>query len=244
VYECAACPRAIDAAERPHPEDLSMKYFVRYSAAIVVIAAFAAGTARAQTAGATVPDRGYAAFTIGATFGHKSDSSIGGEVAYGLTDALQVFLEGGRMRNVATTDVNARAQKIATAVGASSSTVQKATYYDAGLKWRLPRYDRWRPYALLGVGAASLRTETSFSVGGNDATKRLDQLGVQLGSDLSGTLTKIFLTIGVGTNITFGQRFLADLSYRYGRIFPKTSEIDDDRGINAQRVQAGVGIRF
>ena len=221
-----------------------MKHFVRYLAAIVVTAASAVGTARAQTAAATGPDRGYAAFAIGATFGHKSDSSIGGEVGYGLTDALQVFLEGGRMRNVATTDVNARAQTIANAIGANVSTVQKATYYDAGLKYRLPRYGMWRPYALLGVGAASLKTAASFSVGGNDVTSRLDQLGVQLGSDLSGTLTKIFLTVGVGTNITFGQRFLADLSYRYGRIFPKTSEIDNDRGINAPRVQAGVGIRF
>ena len=105
-----------------------MKYFVRYSAAIVVIAASAVGTARAQTAGATVPDRGYAAVTVGATFGHKSDSSIGGEVGYGLTDALQVFLEGGQMRNVATTDVNARMHKIETAIGVSSSKVQKAAY--------------------------------------------------------------------------------------------------------------------
>ena len=221
-----------------------MKHFVRYSAAIVVGLASVAGTAHAQTAGAPAADRGYAAVTVGATFGHKSDSSIGGEVGYGLTDALQLFLEAGRMRNVATSDVNTRAQKIATAIGANASTVQKATYYDAGLKWRLPPYDRWRPYALLGVGAASVKTEASFSVGGNNVTSRLDQLGVQLGSDLSGTLTKIFLTVGVGTNVTFGTRFLADLGYRYGRIFPKTSDIDNDRGINTQRVQAGVGIKF
>ena len=221
-----------------------MKHFVRYSAAIVVSVASVAGTAYAQTAGATDPDRGYAAFTAGATFGHKSDASIGGEVGYGLTDALHLFLEAGRMRNVATSDVDARAQKIATAIGASGSTVQKATYYDAGLKWRLPAYDRWRPYALLGVGAASVKTEPSFSIAGTDVTSRLAQFGVQLGSDLSGTLTKVFLTVGVGTNITFGGRFLADLSYRYGRIFPKTSEIENDRGINAQRVQLGVGMKF
>ena len=221
-----------------------MKLFVRYSAAIFVTVASAAGTAGAQTAGATVPDRGYAAFTAGATFGRQSDASIGGEVGYRLIDALQVFLEGGRMRNVATSDVNTRAQKIATAIGASASTLQKATYYDAGLKWRLPAYGRWRPYTLLGVGAASVKTEPRFSVAGSDVTGRLDQLGVQLGSDLSGTLTKVFLTVGAGTNVTVGKRFLADLSYRYGRIFPKTSDIENDRGINTQRVQAGVGFKF
>ncbi len=221
-----------------------MKLFVRYSAAIVVSVASAAGTADAQTAGATGPDRGYAAVTVGATVGHKSDASVGGEVGYRLTNALQVFLEGGRMRNVATSDVETRAQKIATAIGASASTMQKATYYDAGLKWRLPAYDRWRPYALVGVGAASVKTEPTFSVAGSDVTGRLNQLGVQLGSDLSGTLTKIFLTVGAGTNVTFGTRVLVDLSYRYGRIFPKTSDIENDRGINTQRVQAGVGFKF
>lgn len=221
-----------------------MKRLVRYSAFIAVTVASGVGTAHAQTAGATAPDRGYGAFTAGATFGHKSDSSIGGEVGYGLTDALQVFLEAGRMRNVATKDVDTRAQKIAGAILANVSTVQQAIYYDAGLKWRLPQYGMWRPYVLLGAGAARVKTEASFSVGGSDVTSRLDQLGVQLGSDLSGTLTKFFLTTGVGTNVTFGRRFLADLSYRYGRVFPKTSEIDDDQGINTQRAQVGLGIRF
>ena len=221
-----------------------MKYFVRYSATIAVIVASTVGTARAQTSGATVPDRGYAAFTVGATLGHKSDSSIGGEGGYGLTDALQVFVEAGRMGNVATTALDGRAQIIGRAIGASVSTVQKATYYDAGLKYRLSQYGMWRPYALLGVGAASVKTTVNFNVGGNDVTSGLDQFGVQLGSDLSGTLTKIFLTVGVGTNVTFGQRFLADLSYRYGRIFAKTSEIENDQGINTQRVQAGLGIKF
>ena len=60
----------------------------------------------------------------------------------------------------------------------------------------------------------------------------------------SGTLTKAFLTVGVGTNATLGQRYLLDLSYRYGHIFPRTGEIANDQGINTQRLQAGIGIRF
>lgn len=221
-----------------------MKRLVRYSAFIAVTLASGVGMAHAQTGGATAPDRGYGAFTAGATFGHESDSSFGGEVGYGLIGALQLFLEAGRMGNVATRDVDTRAQKIAAAIGANASTVQKAIYYDAGLKWRLPQYGRWRPYVLAGAGAASVKTEASFSVGGSDVTNRLDQLGVQLGSDLSGTLTKVFATAGVGTNVTFGSRFLVDLSYRYGRIFQKRSEIEGDRGINTQRAQAGLGIKF
>ena len=100
-----------------------MKHFARYATLLILLAACGIGTAHGQTAG---PDRGYAEFTVGPTFGHKSSSAIGGEAGYTLTDALQVFLEGGRMGNVATTDVDARAQIIGNAIGASVSTVQSS----------------------------------------------------------------------------------------------------------------------
>jgi opacity protein-like surface antigen len=219
------------------------------------MAACGTGTAHAQTAG-TGPDRGYVELTGAATLGHKSSSSIGGEAGYSLTDALQLFLEGGRMANVATTDVDARAMTIGNAitpVPASVSTAQRAAYFDIGVKYRLSEHfkgrpnwlsSRWRPYGLLGVGAASVKTTTNFSIGGTDVTGQLDQYGVQLGNDLSGTVTKAFLTVGLGTNATLGQRYLLDFSYRYGRVFPRTSQIADDKGINTQRLQAGIGIRF
>jgi opacity protein-like surface antigen len=229
-----------------------MKRFVRCSTLMTVMAACGIGAAHAQTAGAG-PDRGYAELTVAATLGHKSDSSIGGEAGYSLTDALQVFVEGGRMGNVATKDVDARAMIIGNAIGANVSTAQRAAYVDVGVKYRLSEHfrwrpswltDRWRPYGLLGVGAASVKTTTNFSIGGNDVTGQLDQYSVQLGNDLSGTLTKAFLTVGVGTNATLGKDYLLDLSYRYGRVFSRTSQIADDHGINTQRLQAGIGFRF
>lgn len=218
---------------------------VRYSTLLTVLAACGIGTAHGQTAGAVGPDRGYVQFTVGPTFGHKSSSAIGGEAGYTLTDALQVFLEGGRMGNVATTDVDARAQIIGNTIGASVSTVQRAAYFDIGAKYRFPKeYGKWRPYALLGVGAAGVKTTVDFAVNGNDVTGQLDQLGVLLGRDLSGTVTKVFLTVGAGASMQLGKRYLVDLTYRYGRIFPRTSQIDNDQGINTHRAQAGIGIRF
>jgi opacity protein-like surface antigen len=221
-----------------------MKRFVRYSTLTTVLAVSGTGTAHGQTAGTTAPDREYAELTVGATLGHKSASSIGGEAGYTLTDTWQVFLEAGRMGNVATADVDARALTIGNAIGANVSTVQRAAYFDVGARYRLHEHGKWRPYALLGVGAAAVKTTTNFSIGGNDVTGQLDQYGVQLGNDLSGTLTKAFLTVGVGTNATLGQRYLLDLSYRYGRIFPRTSRVANDQGINTNRLQAGIGIRF
>ena len=222
-----------------------MKCFVRYSTLMAVLFACEAGTARAQTPGAAAPERVYAELTAGATFGHTSNSSIGVEAGYRLldinspvVDKMYVFVEGGRMGNVATADLDARAQSLATFIGASVTTTQEAKYFDAGLKFRLMQlgYGGWRTYVLFGVGAASVTTSANFS-GGNG-------LQVQLGQDLSSTLTKPLVTVGVGTNATFGKRLLVDITYRYGRIFPKTAVIENDVAINTQRLQAGIGIRF
>jgi opacity protein-like surface antigen len=216
-----------------------MKRLVRYSTLVVLMVACRVGTAGAQTA-----EQWYGELTAAATLGHKSDSSVGGELGYTWTEERQLFLELGRMGNVATSAVDDRAQIIAQAIGASASVAQKAIYFDAGLKYRLADRGRWRPYGLLGLGVARVKTESNFSVNGNDVTNQLDQFGVQFGSDLSGSVTKFLLTLGVGANVPFGSRYLADLSYRYGRIFARSGAIEDDTGINTQRVQAGVGIRF
>jgi hypothetical protein len=222
-----------------------MKRFGRCSTLVTVMAACGIGTAHAQTAGTTFPDRGYVELTVGATLGHKSNSSVGVEAGYTLNDEWQLFLEGGRMGNVATSDVDARALTIGNAIGASVSTVQRAAYFDIGAKYRiLKEYGKWRPYALLGVGSAGVKTTVNFAINGNDVTNQLGQYGVQLGKDLSGSVTKFFLTFGVGANALFGKRYLVDLSYRYGRIFPRTNDIVNDQGINTQRLQAGFGIRF
>ena len=50
--------------------------------------------------------------------------------------------------------------------------------------------------------------------------------------------------LGAGVSRNFLQRYYVDVSYRYGRIFAKTATIEDDKGINTQRFQVGVGIRF
>jgi opacity protein-like surface antigen len=223
----------------------SMKCFVRYSTLMAVLLACGAGTARAQTPGAAAPERGYAEVTAGATFGHRSNSSIGVEAGYRLldinspvVDELHVFAEVGRMGDVATADVDARALLVANAIGASVSTMQEATYFDAGLKFRLMQlsYGAWRTYVLFGVGAAQVKTSANFSGGSG--------VQVLLGQDLSGTLTKPLVTVGVGTNAKIGKRLLIDITYRYGRIFPKPDQIENDVAINTQRLQAGIGIRF
>ena len=107
-------------------------------------------------------------------------------------------------------------------------------------------HDAWHPYALIGFGAATVKTSSNFFVGGNDVTSQLGQRQppVLLGADLSGSTSKFLLTIGGGANASFGKRLIVDVTYRYGRIFPKTDLIADDVAISTQRIQGGVGIRF
>jgi opacity protein-like surface antigen len=218
--------------------------------AMVLAAAFSLGisTAQAQTPTPTsAPPAGpegkfsaarfSAEVAVAATLGHRSSSSFGVELDYRLTDRWVPFFEVGRMRNVATSDLDARAQKIADALQGSANPVEKATYYDFGSQYRFAPHGMWHPYAAIGVGAASVTTSTSIQTG-------TSEVAVSFGPDLQGTVTKPFMMIGGGVTVPFAQRYYVDGSYRYGRIFAREGVIDADTGISTQRVQIGVGIHF
>ena len=141
------------------------------------------------------------------------------------------------MRNVATSDLDARANRIANAVQGSANPVQKATYYDFGTRYRFAPYGMWHPYAAIGIGAAAVTTDTSLQSG-------IPDVDVTFGPDLQGTVTKPFMMIGGGVTVPFRARYYIDGSYRYGRIFAREGVIDADTGISTQRVQIGFGIHF
>ncbi len=200
-----------------------------------------AGVAGAQTKAADPDGRFSAQFNVAATLGHKSSSAFGGELDYRFNDDWDLFFETGRMANVASSALDDRAQLIANAIGASTSLVQRAVYFDVGGRYRLMARGRWDPYVMLGFGAANVKTRTNFSINGVDVTN--GDL-VVLGTDLAGTLTKPFLMIGGGATMPFKHRYFVDLTYRYGRIFARTGQIENDTGVNTQRVQVGVGFKF
>jgi hypothetical protein len=210
-----------------------------------------AGLAYAQrgqpTSGGT-SDRSpfYLEFEGGATFGHKSSGSLGGEGGYRISRMFDVFIEGGHMKNVATEDVDRRAQLIANFVGATVSVAQRVNYFDGAVRYRFRQTRAMghvvEPYATFGAGLVQVRSDTVFSVNGTAMPPQA--LGIQTGNDLNGTVKKGFITIGAGGHAPLGKRYFADLSVRYGRILARTSEIENDVGINTTRLQLGVGIRF
>jgi opacity protein-like surface antigen len=198
-----------------------------------------ASAAHAQTA---APDPGEGArysaqIDAAATLGHTSASSFGGELDYHLARKWTVSFEFGRMRNIVSGDLQARANLIAQALQGSANVTQKATYYDFGVRYPLTPHRMWHPYLAAGIGAATVTTATAFQSGSTDVV-------VSPGVDLQGTVTKPLFVIGGGVTVPFASRYFVDGSYRYGRIFARTGVIENDNGINTQRLQIGVGIRF
>jgi hypothetical protein len=200
------------------------------------------GVSLAQASAGSDDSRAYLEVTAGGTFGHNTSASFGGEAGIRVMNGLDVFLEGGRMRNIGSNDLDGRAQKIASAVGAVSTAHHEVNFGDLGIRYRPPMTGMVHPYVAIGGGLTQVRSVTTFTVGG--ASVPPESLGIVPGSDLVGALKKPLLMIGGGASVTFAKSFFADGSLRYGRIFPKTSQIENDVAINTVRLQIGVGVKF
>ena len=226
-----------------------MRLFARLVMLLGVTTAFGVATLFAQTPSTAAPstvtpiDAGYAELTFGPTFGHKASASVGGEAGYWMNERLGPFGEAGFMNNVATSAIDVKAKKIADTIAATALAKQRAAYFDGGVIARFPAHDRFTPYALFGLGAARVSNKTAFAVNGTNLTAgQLVQQGVQLGADLSGSYTKLFVTVGVGAHVAITGRWIGDISYRYGRIGRDANS--ESAGINTNRLQFGIGSKF
>jgi hypothetical protein len=218
--------------------------FVQVAAAACVAALGFAGQAAAQPQG----DRPIIVqFNAGAAFGGSSGGTYGVEGDYILTPKITLFAEVGQITNVAPGFIADRADFIAEVIGASVDVKDKATYFDLGAKYQMPRLmTHYEPYVGLGFGIAHVSKDTTFSINGSDLSEDdlLNAYGVQLGADLAGSTTKPTMAILLGVTRAIGERYGVDVSYRYNRIFAKTDVIEGDKGVNANRLQAGFFVRF
>src|SRR5215471_20086923 len=80
------------------------------------------GAASAQTAAASV-DRGYVEVGIQSAFGNVTTQAFSGEFGVTVHPNLQVFFEGGAIRDVATPETGAAAQAIAGSLSQTQSNV-------------------------------------------------------------------------------------------------------------------------
>jgi hypothetical protein len=209
-----------------------------------VVIGFLAVTVRgeAQTRAATDTSRFTAAVNAGATFGHKSSGTVGAEATYKVMGPLGVFVEGGRMMNAGTEDLDARALKIANAVGATASASYKVNFFDVGVRYTPVMPWTARPYVMFGAGVAHVTADTELAV--NGTTVDPATLGIQFGTDLSGSVNKGFVVFGGGATYPLMERYFIDGSLRYGHVMAKTSQTENDQGINTLRLLIGFGVKF
>jgi len=211
---------------------------------VLAIALWGSATALAQPSGSDA-SLGYAQFDIAATLGHTSDKALGGEAGYYVRPELAVFFEGGHIGNAASADIELGANLIANNVGVTANAITKVNYFDVGVRYRftLRSWPTIHPYAAIGIGAAHVTNQTTFSI--NGTTYSPEALGIQLGVDLNGSETKTFLMLGGGATMMFGTRYLAELSYRWGGVFGATNALTGSGStLSTNRVQLGIGVTF
>ena len=138
----------------------------RISMTLAAVSLCMASVAEAQISPA--PLRKYLEFAVGPTFGHKSDVSLGVEGGIPLNESFDVFAEGGRMRNVATSDLDAAANIVAQFIGGTGVAKQSVGYFDVGIRYLIPTTGQFEPYVALGIGAAKVSRSATFAVGGTD----------------------------------------------------------------------------
>jgi opacity protein-like surface antigen len=216
---------------------------MKTSVALVIVSMALARGAYAQSPAATstASSKGYVEAVAQSAFSNVTSQSFGGELGVTLGDGLQLFVEGGMIRDAATSDISSGATQVALALGAlqpagvSYAVKEPVSFGVAGLRYVFSG-SRVQPYVLAGGGVARVKKDVRFQLDGVDASSSLAQY-VTLGSDLSGTTTKPMLSIGAGAVWSVWKRLIVDFQYRYGRIF-------DDTPIKTSRAGAGIGVRF
>jgi opacity protein-like surface antigen len=199
--------------------------------------AYAQAPASAPAAG-----RGYVEGVAQAAFGNVTSQSYGVEAGVSITPVVQVFGEFGRVNDTTPASLANSAALIAgylsqTASNVGFSAKQPVTFGVVGLRFPFSASSSFEPYVMVAGGAAQVKKDVAFTIGGSDVTGSLPQYGVVLGSDLSGSETKAMLSLGGGVVWTAWQMLIVDFQYRYGRVFT------DDK-LNINRAGVGIGVRF
>jgi hypothetical protein len=203
---------------------------------------WAQASSMTQQATAASESKFYVSGVGGVTFGNTTGGTYGGEFGIKLSDAFEVFGEGGRMTDVTTSG----AEGAAATIGGYLGTLGKGTptwdvvtpvnYGAVGLRYVFPPTGRFEPYIAVSLGGANVENKATFALDGTDVTGSLPTYGVSLGSDLSGQTNNFLFTAGGGVRMLFGG-VMADMAIRYGRIF-------SDPGIDTFRLYFGAGYRF
>jgi opacity protein-like surface antigen len=214
------------------------------------------GVAQAQTAppprqvpSAAQPNAGqrldrYIEGIGGWTFGEKGSQFFGAEGGFTWKPNVHVFIEGGRVNNAGGSAIRDAAELLGEGLsriqsGVSVKAEQPTIFVSGGLRYSAPfSGSRAQPFFIVGGGISRVKQDVKVTVAGADVTSTLANLGVVLGSDLSGSFTRPHVVFGGGFTIAVHRNAFAEVSYRLMRIFA------EDSGITINRAGLGFGMRF
>lgn len=218
---------------------------MRLAMAVVVCGLAMRGVAQAQPGGFVHDESsGYIEAVAQSSFGNVTSQSFGVEGGANLTPGVQVYAEIGQIRDSSPSSLGASAQLIAGFLSQTQSNVgysvkQPVTFGIGGLRYVFATTStKVEPYAMAGFGIARVKKDVTFTAGGTDVTNNLQQFGVVLGSDLTGSETKPMLSLGIGATWLAYHQFIVDFQYRFGRVFTSGD------GLNVNRAGVGLGVRF
>lgn len=180
----------------------------------------------------------------GWTFGEKGSQFFGAEVGFPWKPNVHIFVEGGRVKNAGGAALREAAQLLSDGLSRIQSGIgvtaeQPTTFVGGGLRYHFAvQGSRAEPFVLAGGGVSIVKQDVKVTANGTDVTSTLSNLGVVLGTDLSGSFTKAHVVFGGGLSFAVKQRLFAEVSYRMMRIFA------EDAGITINRAGLGFGMRF
>jgi hypothetical protein len=217
------------------------------SAVVLMGAGLCAVPAAAQAPVSVAPASSSSRVSIGAIGGvggaGKTSGLAGGELAFRLTDRIEVFGEGVGMRDLVTQPRRDLAARIGNVLAVSqgravATSISVPTFYGGGgVRLMLTRAGGVRPYVTGGGGMARLTIKPVFLLGGADVTANLSQYGVTLGNDLTGTVTKAAVSAGAGVRANRGRWYVD------GGVRVLTIRTDPE-AINFIGAAVGLGARF
>jgi opacity protein-like surface antigen len=198
-------------------------------------------------------ERGYVAASGG--FAVAPDTTSGnalGEVGVRVAPHILVFGDVGQFHNVQPSAVqpaiDATTSFLSQSAGLSVTGTGRvpALYSIGGVRYELPRQQRFEPYVLGGIGVARMSPTAEFSYAsgplpdgstpgvGDDVTSQL----VTAGDFTAPAATTAFMyTLGGGVNVPVTRRWMVDADYRFSRI-------NSDAPVNVNGVSFGIGYRF
>lgn len=215
---------------------------VRASAlTIASVALLWAAPVSAQTA--STGKQIYAGVLVGVQSVQNVGGLVGLELGYPVSNRLDIRGEFTWLQNTVTRRRLGSAESVAAFLqqsqGAAATAALDAPAVLGGgsIRWFVTEARAVRPYLTAGAGVARVTFRPTFTLNGGDVTTLLDQYGVTLGSDLTGSTAKPAITAGVGVAADRG-------AWRVGVDLRVTSIRTVGQATNVLRLNAGIGRDF